>query len=484
MKPNNILINDFAFSEDGTQVYMNGYGNGPNLTELNWMKNKIYTTWIKTSNKNNSGYIRSVAAGKGQVYINVHKAKEIIVINNKTGTKQSLAINYVPILFKTSPNRETLYTLGYISSEGKTTYFLHKYTNLKYLDAESGTITNPSDFYKGFGIATMTYPNEVRPSNMEISPDEKWAFITTAKGGSYGETGGTDLLIYDLKTMKEFKRIKIPYSGWEISIANEKINYDPELKLDLTVALPNSVFGLIKKFEIIEVTPTKNSFVEDFDNGLIVTATFTKNLDKTTINNSTFKITQIDGNEIIGKITIIDNKLIFESTNPLESGKEYKAFISNTIKSNFGETINSPISWTFNTKLDYNNPQKIVAILPSIKIIGHISTNITITDNNITDNNNTNNIIDNNNNTTESESNQNNENLNNNVDLNIKVEYQHKSNQEHNLNTSINTNTQNEIKNEYDTQTKENIDSNTNNQNNTQTNLIKSIINWILSFFK
>ena len=38
MKPNNILINDFAFSEDGTQVYMNGYGNGPNLTELNWMK--------------------------------------------------------------------------------------------------------------------------------------------------------------------------------------------------------------------------------------------------------------------------------------------------------------------------------------------------------------------------------------------------------------------------------------------------------------
>jgi hypothetical protein len=481
LEPSGRLINDFAFSEDGKQIYMNGFGTQPNLTELNWTKNMIYTTWIKTNNKNYPGYVRSVATGKGQVYVNVHKAKEIIVINNKTGTKQSLAIDYEPFIFKTSPNRETLYTLGTISSEGKSTYLLHKYTNLKYLDAESGTITNPSDFYKGFSVATMTYPSGVRPSNMEISPDEKWAFITTAKGGNYGETGGTELLIYNLDKMTEFKRISIPSSGWEISIANEKINYTPLLKLDLTVAIPNSVFNSIKKFEVLEVFPKEDLFIQDFDkNALIVTATFTKNIDKTTINNSTFKITQINGEEIKGNITIIDNKIIFESNSPLEYGKEYQAFISNSIKSKLGEKLDKSITWSFNTKLNYNISQKPITILPAIKI-SDLLQNIVTNETNNTDNNTNNGTEDNN--FLETESNQNNSNTTikeneTNINSNVKDNNDSNTNQKSDQNINTNKNDENKIQNNN------NIDSNTTNNNNKQTDLLKSFIDWILSFFK
>jgi len=353
LKPRSLLINDIAFSDDGKQVYMNAWGNYPYVIKLDWTTNSTYWYQPDSDNANYDGYVRTLAMGDAELYLNLHHNQSLTVMNLAYGTFQKLDLTYTPYLFKTSPDKKVLYVLGYITnSNNDEVYFIHKYSGLKYLNWPSYTTTDQESFFAYDAMNYVTPPAGVYPSNMEISPDGRWAYITTAKGGPYGESGGADVIVYDLQYMNQVKTIPVKNCGWSISMAKDPILYSPALLTDFKKIFPVGTFDLITKFDVKKLYPDKNSYAPFFtDDMFVIDAIFTKPLDKTSFSASTFTVKEVGGAAVPGKITIANNIAIFSPDTKLSAGKDYVVFISKSAKSTTNDQLDKDVNWTFNTKV-------------------------------------------------------------------------------------------------------------------------------------
>ncbi len=101
-----------------------------------------------------------------------------------------------------------------------------------------------------------------------------------------------------------------------------------------------------------------------------ITATFSEEMDATSINDGTFSISK-SGSAISGVVTYSDGSAIFAPTSFLEANTVYTAKISTAVKNSDGVSLNENYIWTFTTgETASSNLPKVILTEPAAMEIG------------------------------------------------------------------------------------------------------------------
>ena len=354
-----MMMNAFAFSPDGGQIYFAGWWNEPSVYDLDWAANTVHYIQLPGDTSQETVYTRSIAVGDGgkMLYAVVNRDKGIFAMNTEDQGKQIIPTDYFPVTLATSPDGSTLYVIGYFYDQNnKPVYLMYKYVGLKtvgpfHSNLLDFTVTDPGQFYMSDATGFVTVSSGY-PSNMVVTGDGAYAYITTATGDGVSNAHGDSVVVFDLSQMTQLPSIAAPGGGFDVAASSAKILFAPPLQVGQFAqhsGMPGLEFLFVKK-----VSPLNGSFASQYQQDYFtVNAIFTEQLDNTTVNSSTFTVTMKDGTPVPGKVTCAQNIAIFLPDNQLPGDTDYVATLSSVIKSRDGYSLVAPVQWSFTTKLEF-----------------------------------------------------------------------------------------------------------------------------------
>ncbi|WP_291861168.1 ice-binding family protein [Marinilabilia sp.] len=125
----------------------------------------------------------------------------------------------------------------------------------------------------------------------------------------------------------------------------------------------------------ISIFPANNS--EDVERNKIVTVTFSEEMNSSTINTSTFTLTQGDTN-VPGEVTYSGKTAAFTPTNILDAGKVYTAMLSTGVENAAGVELAGNISWTFTTSDETDATEPTATVTNPLNDATNVERNIAI----------------------------------------------------------------------------------------------------------
>ncbi len=351
-----MIMNVFAFSPDGGHVYYAGWWSSPGIYDLDWSVNNVHYYPLPGDDSVSASYTRSIAVGAGgrMVYAVVNRNKGIFAMNTEDKNKQVIPTDYVPVTLATSPDRSTLYVIGYFyNQDNQPVYVMHKYTGLKavgpfYTSQLDYSVTDKAMFYTTDAMDYLT-PSEGYPSYMAVTADGKYAYITLGKGDGVSDGHGSSVMVYDLEYLHQVSEIPVKNAYMDVAASPAKILFTPENELqpDTNTPAPDDPHAFLVK----KTYPANGSYAslyqKDFFN---VNAIFTAKLDNMTVSNATFTVAEKSGTPVAGKVSSAQNIVIFMPTSQLKPNTDYVATITTGLKSVDGYALAAPLHWTFTTR--------------------------------------------------------------------------------------------------------------------------------------
>ncbi len=380
------MYNSMAFSSDGSKVYFAPWFQAPKVYELDWSTNTVSAINLLGGGAEGV-YTRDIAIGANGTMLYATNAQEtgIVVMNTQTRGMQFMITWYYPVALSVSEDGNTLYVIGYtMDSNYVKTYTTHKYSGLKTAEPFVNSMTDmnivPNDeLYSSDVGGYLTVPKTEGPSTIATTSDGKLAFVTTSFGDSPGETLWDTVLVYDLDDMEQLQSIGTNGSWIDIAVAGDKIPFQPGSDNQLVQGLfPGVSPGLIAGADMMfvkKVYPQNGTFASQYlEDYFSVCPIFTQPLDNTTVNSTTFRVTDASGTPVSGQITVAKNLAIFTPDRQLEPDTDYVVYLSKDIRSVNGTPLYSDFQWVFTTK----NTTNIINITP---LATSISSARTITSN-------------------------------------------------------------------------------------------------------
>jgi len=353
------IIQNFEFAQNGNKVYYAGWYDYPGVYELDWGTNKVHYNKMPGNISNGYEYVRSIATAKGgsALYTIVNRNTGIVAMNTANKQMQYITTEYVPVAMASSKDGETLYVIGYFyDSNDKPIYLIHKYSGLNAVEPE-GIFDIIISTKQAFQYDALTYvapPAGDYPSRMAVSADGKYGYIITSSGDGVNSDGGDGIIVYDLEYMNQVKIISGKEMQSDIAISSEKILYSPPVDFGYIQQFsPNlPMLGLSDNYTYAKkFYPEKGSFAKDYaQEFFVVYAAFTDTLDNSTVNNSTFWLTEKTGAVVSGKARAASAIAIFSPAEQLKADTDYVAHLSKSIKGKKGNPLYADVTWDFTTK--------------------------------------------------------------------------------------------------------------------------------------
>jgi len=360
------MYNSIAFSSDGLDVYFAPWFESPRVYELDWPSNTVSEIDLLGAGGADV-YTRNIAIGADDTMLYAVNAQDtgIVVMNTLTRGMQFIITAYNPIALSTSEDGNTLYVIGYtMDSDYNKAYVVHKYSGLKLASPFFNSMTDfnivPNDeLYSSDTAGYLTVPNYEHPSTIATTSDGKLAFVTTDSSDTPGQTYGDTVLVYDLDGMEQLQSIGTNRSGIDVAVAGDKIAFQPGSDNQLVQGLsPNAQIGLTDIMFVKKVFPQNGTFASHYSQDYFsIYPIFTQPLDNTTVNSTTFRVTDASGNPVSGQITVAQNMAIFIPDRQLAPNTDYDVYLSKGIKSVNGTPLYSDFQWVFTTKnMDFAAP--------------------------------------------------------------------------------------------------------------------------------
>ena len=355
------MLMNFEFAGNGNKVYYAGWWDYPAVYELDWAANSVHYNKMPGNESNSYEYVRSIATAKGGgiLYTAVNRNKGISVMNTADRLMKIIYTDYVPVALASSKDGEKLFVIGYFYDSGnKPVYIIHKYEGLNMVGPPFGGLTDfllsTKDAFQYDSLSFVAPPANTYPSRMAVSADGKYGYIMTSSGDGTSASGGDGIIVYDLEYMNQVKTISGKNMASDIAISSEKIVYSPPVDLSFAQQFALSMpqlsamddYAYVKQFY-----PEKGSFAKDYaQDFFVVYAAFTEKLDNSTVNSSTFWLTEKSGANVAGKARSATAIAIFSPEAQLKPGTDYVAHLSKSIKSKDGKPLYADVAWNFTTK--------------------------------------------------------------------------------------------------------------------------------------
>ena len=385
------IANDITFSPDGNKVYYSYWYTEPSLYELDWNANKIHYVQLPGDYTSDNYYARSIAVckGGGMVYAAMKDNTGIFAMNTQDRGKQLIPTSYYPLALACSPDGETLYSIGYfLNSNNDRVYLIHKYGGLKTVgpfntELLDYALTSKDYFYTTDGLSYINTPSNAVPSNIAITPEGKYAYVSTIGGDSVSSMYGKGIVIYDLEYMNQVKTIDEKNSLHDIAASSSKIIFSPPADYSWLKSVAGSSFhGTFTSTLLVPTSfhPENGTFAKTYKDELfVVYATFSDYLDNKTVNSSTVWLTEKSGTSVSGKVTAASKLAIFMPDSQLKANTDYVMHLSKAIKSKDGKQLYSDAEWGFTTRNTSN--ATIVPISTLLNITGVKKLTLTIASN-------------------------------------------------------------------------------------------------------
>ncbi len=357
------MMYDIEFSPDGNKIFYSGWWGAPAVYQLDWNSNTVHYNLFPGDSTSDDFYARSVAVGKGgdMLYVALADTTGIFAMNTNDYGKQEIQTDYYPIALAASPDGETLYAIGYFyNQDNKPVYLIHKYGALKTVGPFNNELmdymlTTMDNFYTYDSLTYVDPPSGTRPSNIAITPDGRFAYISTISYDSITNVYGDGIIIYDLQYMNQVKIIDEKNSLHDIAASSSKILFSPPPDYSWIKGFSGGIsVGNLPGLSVLYPTsfhPENGTFAKYYQEDFFsVYATFSDVLDNKTVNGSTFWLTDKNGNNVPGKVTAASKLAILMPDSQLSPNTDYVAHISKEIKSKDGKQLYADAQWSFTTR--------------------------------------------------------------------------------------------------------------------------------------
>jgi hypothetical protein len=361
MKYTTMMFN-IEFSPDGNMVYYSGWWDAPALYELDWSVNKVRYDQLPGNGSTDYNYARSVAVckGGGMLYAAIADRTGIFAMNTQDHGKQVIPTDYYPIALAPSPDGETLYAMGYLyDSNNKKVFLIHKYSGLKTVgpfnsDLLDYALTTKDYFYTYDSTSYITTPSGDRPSRIAITPDGRFAYISTIWGDGASNVYGDGIILYDLQYMNQVKTFDAKNSLHDVAAASSKIMFSPPPDYSWVAQFAGSSFhGTITSTLLVPTSfyPANGTFAKHYqEDWFVIDAGFSDILDNSTVNSGTFWLSEKSGANVSAKVVAASKLAILSPDSQLKPDTDYVAHLSHGIKSKDGKELYADIQWGFTTR--------------------------------------------------------------------------------------------------------------------------------------
>ncbi len=389
-----MMMEEFAYYPTGNMIFYGGWYNPGALYSFDWSENQGAYYAIPGSTNNDDQYPRSVAVGRYgyMVYSAINLRKGIFAMDDIDEGKQVIPTDYYPLALAASSDGLTLYAIGYTyDSNNNKQYSIHKYSGLQLVGPYHSSlmdyaVTTPSKFYSSDSSGTVTAPDKDYPSNLAISGDGRYAFISTVYSDWMGNDIGDGIIIYDLSSMSQLKTISANDTVNDIAVSPSMIAFNPPPDyswLQQSIGVPPSILNMSFPFVPTSFHPANDSFASNYkDEYFVIYATFSEPLDKSTVNGSTFWLTDQNGTVIPASVSASAKLAVLELNSTLDPDSDYVAHLSSRIGDKSGETLGVDYQWGFTTRnissLPVPSINSTLNLSGTLRIMPPIQINITL----------------------------------------------------------------------------------------------------------
>ncbi len=379
------IMESFAFSPDSNDVFYSGWYRSVIAYDIDWSEQLIHPVILPGNSSDDDQYPRSMAVGKGgrMLYAAIHDTKGIFAMNTEDGGKQMIPTDFYPLALATSADGETLYAAGYSEDvNGNPIYGIHAYSGLKELGPYNDptmdyTLALPSDFSTTDWVTSISPPAGSYPSAFAITSDGKFAFISTLSSDSIMGLHGDGIIVFDLQYKNQVKVISEKDSLNDIAVAGEKIIFSPPPDYSWIKQFGVGSLSLINvSLPFVPTTfyPENGTFASHYQDDLFsVNSIFSDTLDNTTVNLSSFWLSEKSGANVSGKVSAFSKFAVFMPTAQLKADTDYVAHISKSIKSKSGSQLTMDYTWSFTTKNTSSQANGSISVLLNLSHIGKIA---------------------------------------------------------------------------------------------------------------
>jgi len=308
----------------------------------------------------------------------------IFAMNTQDHGKQIIPTDYYPTALAASPDGETLIAVGYfLDQDDNPIYVVHKYGALKtvgpfYTDLLDYMIFSKDSFYTYDSMSYITPPAGSHPSNIALTSDGRFAYVSTLHDDSVSGTTGTGIIVYDLGPyMYQVKIIDEKDSIFDVAVSSSKIIFSPAPDYSWVKQfskLPISALNLSFPLVPTSFHPENGTFAKYYKEDFFsVYATFSDYLDNKTVNGSTFWVTEKSGVPVSGKVMAASKLAIFLPDSQLKPDTDYVAHLGKAIASKGGKALDSDYEWVFTTRNTTNQSVVPIAILLNLTQVKKIA---------------------------------------------------------------------------------------------------------------